>query len=468
MVRLAIVFLTLAACGDALEEPGPDAGAPDGGDDRPDATETPRPDAAPSPDGPRPEAMGPTRYPADLVRSPITSAIAERARTIAARGPTQKDDVFMKVGASGTVSPWLLHCFAGPAVPHYQLDLDGRDELEPTIDHFRDGRIGQTTPFNRGSVAAVVGKTAKWAITGTPSPLAQEMTAARPRFAIIDYGANDMGGGATYGAALAVFWENLHDLLDQVEAAGIVPIVTGLWPRADSASAALWVPTYDAATRALAEARQIPYLSLYNATVTLPGKGLVADGLHGNTYLVGGAAQPCLFTPPAMAYHYNVRNLATLETLDAVRRVVLEEEPAPDEPHLDPVAGIGSEAQPFVIDELGFTHAGDTRAGTRNRDGYPGCDSGQNESGPELVYRLSLPSATPVRIVVLDRGAVDVDVHVLTGGTCVARDDKIIQRRLPAGDHLIVVDTFVSGGVPRSGPFGLVVVRCEAGDPSCG
>ena len=154
--------------------------------------------------------------------------------------------------------------------------------------------------------------------------------------------------------------------------------------------------------------------------------------------------------------------------LDAMRRVVLAGEDAPDPHLLDPLAGDGSAAAPFAIDDLAFTHSGDTRGGEKMRAGYPGCDSGQNESGPERTYRLSLAQATPVRILVLDRGDVDVDVHLISGGACVERNDRVIDRTLPAGEHTIVVDSFVaSGGVEKSGAYSLVVVHCEPGDAAC-
>ena len=84
-----------------------------------------------------------------------------------------------------------------------------------------------------------------------------------------------------------------------------------------------------------------------------------------------------------------------------------------------------------------------------------------------MVYRLALPAATPVRMIVLDRAGVDVDAHVLTAGACVERADRLLDRTLPAGDHDLVVDTFTSGGVEHAGAYTLVVLACEPGDPDC-
>ncbi|MBZ0236699.1 MAG: SGNH/GDSL hydrolase family protein, partial [Deltaproteobacteria bacterium] len=406
-------------------------------------------------------------YPADAIRSPVTEFVAARLRAIAAAGDAARDDVFLKAGASGTVSTHLLYCLAGAAhQPQYTIDLGGREHLQATLAHFRAGRIGATTPFDRATLAAEVGRTARWVLTGDPSPLAQELAAATPRFAFVNYGTNDMGAAASYGAALAPFWDAMNELLDQLEAEGVVTIVSGLNPRSDRADAALWVPTWDAVTRALAEARQLPYISLYVAAAPLPDMGLVADGIHGNVYS-DGTAEPCVFDAAGLAFNYNLRNLASLEALDAVRRVVLDDAAAPDLAPLPPVTGAGTAADPFVIDRLPFTHSFTTVGGERARDGYPDCDAGQDERGPEITYRLDLAASTPVRAIVLDRGDVDVDLHVLAGEACLERSDRLVDRPLSPGAHRLVVDTFTSSGGEHAGAYTLVVLPCAPGDPAC-
>ena len=80
-------------------------------------------------------------------------------------------------------------------------------------------------------------------------------------------------------------------------------------------------------------------------------------------------------------------------------------------------------------------------------DTYTGCAATQNESGPELFYRLDLSTPTTVRVLVFDRGTVDIDVHVLSGTTgadCVARDHQDVRVSLAAGTHYLALDTFVS------------------------
>jgi hypothetical protein len=377
----------------------------------------------------------------------------------------------MKVGASGTVSTRLVYCFAPSPPSGYTYDLDGRDDLQPTIDHFRALTPAGTTSFDRATLAAEVGRTASWAISGSPSPLAREVAALNPRFALVNYGTNDMGMGTTYQSALWPFVTHMTSLIDQLLARGIIPIITGLNPRADSESARVWAQTYNDVTRALAEQYQVPYIDLLNASTPLANMGLVSDGIHGNSFSSSGGAQPCVFTAQGLGFNYNVRNLLTLEALHDVRAVTLAAAPAPD-PNTDPWLGDGSPEAPFIIDRLPFSHAADTTASLHRRiDRYPACDSGQDESGPEFYYRLRLSAPTPVRVMVFDDAATDVDLHRLGPAadptTCAARHDRILQGTLPAGDHTFVIDTFVSGGTPRPGPYLLVLSPCDPADAAC-
>ena len=90
-------------------------------------------------------------------------------------------------------------------------------------------------------------------------------------------------------------------------------------------------------------------------------------------------------------------------------------------------------------------------------DAYPGCAAAQNESGPELFYRLDLSTTTSLRVLLFDRGTVDVDVHLLSGTSgddCVDRDHQDLSVTLSPGTHFLSVDTFVeSGGQERAGEY---------------
>jgi hypothetical protein len=412
---------------------------------------------------PQPHAA---RYSADALRSPITTTVVESMRAIYTSRSAPADWVFMKVGASGTVSSRFLDCFAGDNV-----DLDGRAALQETIDYYNAVAAGDESSWNRTTIAAKVGHSAGWVISEDPSPLDEEIAAINPRAALVNYGTNDMGLGSTHETAMWPFVDNFTALLDELEDAGIIPIITGLNPRSDYISAARWVPTYNTVTRAIAEARQLPYINMYRASVDLPDMGMVSDGIHGNVY-VDGSSRPCVFTSEALEFNYNIRNLLTLETLHDVRETVMAEAVAPDA-DTDRYSGLGAPDDPFVVDRLPFTHHADTSASSHDLiDAYPACDDGQDESGPELYYRLDIAETTPMRILVLDGDGVDVDIHLLDGSldaaSCIARAHRIIERTLEPGTYYVAVDTWVSGGGDaQAGNFSLVALECEPGDARC-
>lgn len=419
-----------------------------------------------------PAPLLPARYRHDQLRSPVTEYVAENLRWIYDLGESRDDFVFMKVGASETVSEMLLHCFSGDPESSWLVELGGRADLEPTIEHFRLGEAEGTTPFDRESLAAEIGRTARWVMNGDPSPLESELSSLNPAFSLISYGTNDMNMGTTHRSAMWGFYESYFDLVDRNIDEGVVPILSGLIPRSDSATAALWVPTYDAVTRGIAQGRQLPYLNLNLALRDLPDLGLSRDGLHANAYTRDGWLQPCVFTAAGLQYGYNARNLLTLEVLDVVRQVVIESEPAPDRGEA-PLSGDGSLEEPFAIDRLPFTWLDDTSLSDhRNFDEYPACDDGQDESGPEHLFRLEITETTSLRMLALCRDDVDVDIHLLesVGGTevCLARDHRIIEGTLTPGNYIVSLDSFVSGdGFENSGEYLFVIVVCEPTDPDC-
>jgi hypothetical protein len=410
---------------------------------------------------------GETRYGADRLLSPLTLAVVDRLTAIRAKDNTMVDEVFMKVGASGTVNTRLLSCFSPQS--SYGYDLDGRPELEETIDFFNMGDAGGSSPFDRRTEAAQSGKTAKWVQTGSPSPLDKEITALAPRFAFVNYGTNDMEMSTSYGAALFYFYDEFDTLITTLIDQGIIPIITGLNPRSDRAAAVPWVSTYNELTRAVAQRELIPFIDMYHAAVDLPDQGLISDGLHGNSHPSG----PCLMNQDGLAYNYNIRNLLSLQSLDRLRTTLLESAGAPDTAGVG-FTGDGSPTEPFDIDRLPFSHDDNTANSPHQIiDRYPSChDNDQNESGPEIYYRLTLTERTPIRIMVFDHGSADVDLHLLdasgAAASCTMRNDQMIETTLEAGTYTIVADTFVSASSgPKPGAFLLLAVRCEDGDPSC-
>lgn len=428
-------------------EPDLDMGEdPDMGDD---------PDMGEDPDMGAEEAMHPALYPSERTLSPITPSVAAHLRQIAARDPSWNDHVFAKVGASTTVSQSFLHCFATELV-----DLDGRVELQAAIDHFEAGYADGTTPFDRESLTATVGWSAVSALAGDPSPLEQELAAIEPRFAVIMYGTNDIER-----RNIDQYAGNLLDMADLLMERGIIPIFSTIMPRDDNAASDALVPDYNAVVRAVAQGRQIPMMDFHRELLPLPDHGLSGDNLHPSTYRPGGA-RACYLTPEGLQYGYNIRNLITLQSLDRVRRVLIEDEAAPDAPG-PALEGQGSLEDPFVIDRLPFVDLRDTtQSPSRALDSYSGCDAGQDESGPEWIYRLDLDRPATLRARVFDRGQVDIDLHLLRGQpseeACFVRAHQEIEAELEPGTWYLALDTWVnSGGQALGGEYMLTVLLEE-------
>ena len=422
-------------------------------------------DVVEPPDPPPPPSSGSTLYPADRLISPITPSVADTMLELASLGLELQDNVFMKIGASSTASTNTLHCFAGESV-----DLAAYSALQPTLDFFLTGNADGTTPFDRPTLAAKIGMSVGWALSGSPSPVDAETAAISPRYGHIHYGANDMHLGTTYESAIWTFGERMMDLADHLANQGIIPILWGITPRGDSTSADRWVPTYNAVIRAIAQAKQVPYVNLHLAVQEIPGYGLAGDGLHLNSYYENGKARPCAFTEAGLQHGYNVRNLLALQTLDTIYETLILGLGGLEEPWV--LTGEGSPEDPFLIPSLPFSDRRNTlESPYSNLDMYSGCNADQDESGPEYLYRVELTETTRLRAMVFDRGSVDIDVHLLdetaSEAGCLERAHGIVQGTFPPGTYTFSLDTFVSSGDPKAGEYLFVLLECHPNDPAC-
>ena len=397
----------------------------------------------------------PARYPADRLQSPITPWVRDRLVALRDGAPGLHDDVFMKVGDSITVDDNALGCFAGSRV-----DLGERSDLQPTITHFLEGQAGSGTLWDRDSLAAEIGQTAAWALSGSPAPVEQELNALSPAFAVVQYGTNDIHMGSTYLSAIQPFGESMLDLTDLLLDQGVIPLLVTIPPRADSAAVDAWVPTYNAVVRGIAQGRQVPLVDLELGLRPLDGYGLYGDGVHLEPWSQGA----CELTEQGLEYGCNMRNLLVLDGLDRLRRAALDGETFDEDG--ESLAGSGLAADPFVIDGLPFTDLRDTSLeGVRDIDSYPGCGSSADESGPELFYTFELSARRTIRALVFDRGEVDIDLHLLgeglAGEDCLLRDDSDLETTLDAGRYHLVLDSYVSSGRELSGEYLLVLQTVE-------
>ena len=403
-------------------------------------------------------------YAGGSIHSPINAYTQSRLLDLYFDAPPEiQDDVFMKVGASSTESTDNLACFVTE-----EVQVDAAPELWDVLQYFMKGNAAGGSPFERESLAAQSGRTAAWVIEGSPSPLEQELDALQPRYAFVHYGANDMEMGISPATALGNFYRSMVQLVEQLEGEGVIPVLIGITHRADSPEDELWVPSYNAVIRGIAQTRALPFIDLWAATDGLDGWGLGSDGLHLNSY-EGGA---CVLSKEGLGFGFNVRNRVQMEALARLQDLLIERNDAP-EACMEGITGTGLPLEEVRIHSLPFAHGANTaESGEFNIDVYDGCDSDADESGPELLYELVLEEPTAIRALVLDSGDVDVDIHLLddsaTGDGCIERAHQRIERTLEAGTYYFSVDSWVGAdNQVHSGDYLFVVLECTEGDSDC-
>ncbi|HEY3448287.1 MAG TPA: SUMF1/EgtB/PvdO family nonheme iron enzyme [Myxococcales bacterium] len=141
---------------------------------------------------------------------------------------------------------------------------------------------------------------------------------------------------------------------------------------------------------------------------------------------------------------------------------------------VDPCAsGNGSWERPFCIPSLPASVSGDTSASTVDvADHYSPCSPATDESGPEVVYVLTLAERGTLTLTVDDKSGdtVDVDVHLLSApdaNSCLARANITLTQAVEAGTYWIAVDSWFNGTQPLAGPFTLDVAFTPAPSGSC-
>ena len=358
-------------------------------------------------------------YPETRTQSPITPEIAARLAAFA----RNDDRVFAKIGDSITAMTEFATCFhTGP------YDLAGFSALGPTRDHFEHGNAAGSSPFSRASLAAMGGWTTADVLAG---PLASELAAITPRYGVVLLGTND----DRYGRTVAAYGADLWTIVDDMSAAGVVPIVTTMPPIHSDPTTDARAVVFGRIARAIAQGRQVPLVDLYRELLPLPNQGIGSDGLH-PTIAPDGT---CILTASDLHYGFNVRNLVTLEALDRARAAVAGRAADATAPMM---TGLGLATDPYRA-ALPLVDLADTRAGA------PVADPCGAQRG--IVYQVSLTTRATLEAYLVARG--DLSVHVEAGNACLGAGATQIAVAVPAG----VISIVVAG---EDGEF-LLVVQAE-------
>jgi lysophospholipase L1-like esterase len=250
----------------------------------------------------------PLRYPLGSVHSPLTREVVTHLQSVRARDPSLSESSFLKIGDSITASGDSLRCLG--------------DRLHPPVAGTELGaaqRAFAPEAFRRVSHAARVGWSVRAAARDGFSALEREAKEVRARFALVQFGTNDVEDQAPH-----VFGRELLRITDWLLERGIIPLLVTPPPRRYGRDAARWMPRYRLIVRAIAEARRVPLVDYFVAVRELPRAGLAKDGIHPGTYREHGRPLPCAFSPRALEFGYNRRNLIVLEGLARVRAAVVE------------------------------------------------------------------------------------------------------------------------------------------------
>ena len=238
----------------------------------------------------------------------LSAEVTEHVREIHGRDPDLRDDAFSKMGGSSVASRAFLHCFATPYV-----ELGEHGDLAETVEYFAAGRRNS---FNRESDAAGVSWNLRYVLGGRPANFRNELERTQARWALILFGGND-----AQNENELVYVKRLVYLVEELAEMGVVPILGAALPRRNSYKDR-WIGRFNAITEAVAKHWSLPYIDYHAALSALPRKGLARDGVHPNVLGQGGLQAACQLTERGLRYGNNLRNLLTLEMLNALRKAV--------------------------------------------------------------------------------------------------------------------------------------------------
>ncbi|MBI4956084.1 MAG: SGNH/GDSL hydrolase family protein, partial [Myxococcales bacterium] len=268
-------------------------------------------------------------------------------RELAARGRAlgRRARVFGLVGDSLTTTAMFLGAFGASRGAIYRVDplvgaalrtrVDG-DEAGTIVDWYRGVDAARGADSFTARRAARDGAPARWAATAADArtPVGELVAELSPAVAVVLFGTNDAHVPATPLAELARrFAADLGAVLDELEQAGVVPVLTTLPRHGDAPKragcdkkpgdlsdwrVAVQTNALNAVVVALACERHLPLVDLRHALEPLVNHGLDEDGMH----LSGFGGGIGVLDPASLGCGYAVRNFVTLRMLAQVKEAI--------------------------------------------------------------------------------------------------------------------------------------------------
>lgn len=254
--------------------------------------------------------------PGPYIPSPVVSGVTAHSRQIFLSGLNMgnRRNVFSKVGDSITHTGTFLDDIGnGRAV------WDTYNNLSPVAGYFSIEKARSGNSFNNYSLSAYAGWTAADLLNpakadgscGGSAPLDCEFQNVKPAVAIIMIGTND----ATGHTPLDVFQANLNRVVEVSIEKGVIPVLTTIpWNSYNDSG------PYNTIIVATARAYDVPLIDYFAAMEQAPNHGVAGDGVHPTIPPDGNCAN---FSGENLQYGFTIRNLVTLQMLDALWRQVL-------------------------------------------------------------------------------------------------------------------------------------------------
>lgn len=279
---------------------------------------TPAPGAAPaagiSPAGIPMGGYDPARVTGiNLAAYPVVGRATGHARQIflAGRAMGNNPNVVAKVGDCSSEHWYFLNSFSWG-----EYNLGSHANLQAVVNHFGASLAYDSEATHNGFNAnAVLSPT--WANPAVcqagESPLECEFRLHKPSVAVIMFGTSDL-----LVMTPGEFDFYMREIVDETIEAGVIPILStfpgnlGFWDR---------TILYNQIVVRIALDYDIPLINLWLALEALPNHGLEPDGFHLGEPPYGTA---CMLTDPYLSTGYTMRNLVTMQTLDAVWRGAMQ------------------------------------------------------------------------------------------------------------------------------------------------
>ncbi|MBN2303799.1 MAG: hypothetical protein JXQ72_04950 [Anaerolineae bacterium] len=247
----------------------------------------------------------------DLLAYPIVGRATSAAHTIYQRGRALGNDphYVTKVGDCFSDHEYFLNPFGWNT-----YSLGEYTSLQGVIDHFHDSLSANSLAASVGFLAGAV-MDDLWRdpilCEEGESPLLCEYRLNKPVAAIIMFGTQDL-----LLMTPAQFNSYLREVVRQTSSAGVIPILSTF-----PGNLGKWDQTilYNQIVVRIALDFNVPLINLWRALEDLPNHGLGEDGNH----LSFPLTLPGDLSYPNLESGYVMRNLVTLQTLDAIWRSVI-------------------------------------------------------------------------------------------------------------------------------------------------